>query len=314
MEKFLKKSVSILLLCCMSAGMAANSWHVRAEKEPSGTEAPATPEASEAWKAWEQLPVGEYPITPDSPEWKEMDYSQALEACNMPLEYAQSLSTEDLAKYALNYPFLLDIIAFNSLKDGIDSLTGKSTVFQELFSRPGHTDALLREYQDISQGHASPEESEDAQEAGYRQKLFLEAYLGVNYKDLSPEQADTAFQEHGKKRQESAADPNRSTFDPFYSGIAESMDFSPEDAPPENMGVTYTENKDGTYACDEKTYQYKLLLQGVRPGTDAEGSFLILTDHVELTYYDVWNDMAGSPQNTTDAPEYIILGTDEPQP
>jgi hypothetical protein len=50
----------------------------------------------------------------------------------MPKEYAVSLSTDDLCKYAVNYPFLVDIMLFNSIGDGINSLKEKSTVKVEI--------------------------------------------------------------------------------------------------------------------------------------------------------------------------------------
>lgn len=71
----------------------------------------------------------------------------ALEAaCNMPREYAQSLTTEELVDYALNYPFLMDLIAFDHMEDGMNHLAKKSSLFAELFSRSDCCEELLAQY------------------------------------------------------------------------------------------------------------------------------------------------------------------------
>ena len=155
---------------------------------------------------WKALPIGEYPLTADSPEWKEMDYCEALDACNMPLEYAKLLTTEELVKYAVKYPFLLDILGFDTLEGGINSLERKSAVFQELFSRPDHKDELLKEYQNMSCDYALMEESLDMVKSTYAEELFLEAYFGINYDELSEVQADEVVQEYGRKYGERSED------------------------------------------------------------------------------------------------------------
>ena len=40
---------------------------------------------------WKALPVGEYPINTESPESKTISFCDALAACDMPKEYAESL-------------------------------------------------------------------------------------------------------------------------------------------------------------------------------------------------------------------------------
>ena len=185
---------------------------------------------------WKALPIGEYPLTADSPEWKEMDYCEALDACNMPLEYAKSLTTEELVKYAVNYPLITDILLFNSLKDGIDSLERKSTVFQELFSRPDHKDELLKEYQNMSCDYALLQESHDMEKSNYLKEIFLEAYFGVNYDELSEVQADEVVQEYGRKYGERPEElQDYSTAKIFYQGMTESSDLIPEEAIPSSL-------------------------------------------------------------------------------
>ena len=179
---------------------------------------------------WKALPVGEYPITPDSPEWKTMSSSDAYAACNMPKEYAESLSSDDLSKYVGNYPFLGDIMMFNSLEDGINTLKEKSIVIGELFSRPDCNAALLKEYTDMSCDYKILEEQNDMSSSGYMEQIFLEAYFGIHYSNLSDEEIDTFLEEYEQKYMERPEDvKDFSTATMFYDCIRDSMGYVPED-------------------------------------------------------------------------------------
>ena len=155
---------------------------------------------------WKALPVGEYPITPDSPEWKTMSSSDAYAACNMPKEYAESLSSDDLSKYVGNYPFLGDIMMFNSIEDGINSLKEKSTVFEELFSRSDCDEALLKEYRNMSCDYKILEKQHDMSASGYLKQIFLEAYFGLHYGNLSDEESEMFLEEYEQKFDERPED------------------------------------------------------------------------------------------------------------
>ena len=56
---------------------------------------------NEAW-----LSAGEYPVTPESPEWESMSYTECLNACQMPEEMLSDRSTEELSEYVLAYAIL----------------------------------------------------------------------------------------------------------------------------------------------------------------------------------------------------------------
>ena len=75
---------------------------------------------------WENTSVGEYPIDILSAEWNNLSYSEAASAYNMPMEYAESLTTDELVDYALNYPFLMDILAYDNIEDGMNHLVNSS--------------------------------------------------------------------------------------------------------------------------------------------------------------------------------------------
>lgn len=178
---------------------------------------------------WENSSAGEYPINEQSPEWKNISFCEALDACNMPKEYAKSLSTDDLSKYAVNYPFLIHILVYNSIEDGINSLKTKSTLFEELFLRPDCNAALLKEYTNMSCDYKILEEQRDMSASGYLEEIFLEAYFGLNYKNLSDEEANIFLEEYNKKYAERPEDKKYySTSTIFYDCMTEAIGYVPE--------------------------------------------------------------------------------------
>lgn len=188
------------------------------------------PEPLLSVEEWEKMPIGEYPINIDSPEWEEMSYTQACAACNMPKEMAESLTTEELAKYAINYPYLGTVLfVFNSLKDGLDSLKNKSYVFSELYARSDCNQGLLKEYLNLSCDYQLLEEENDMIGSNYDKKTYLEAYFGMNYKGLTEEEKGIFMEEFEKKYQEqpeSIQDYSGARI--FYAAKRESMPSIPE--------------------------------------------------------------------------------------
>ena len=51
---------------------------------------------------------------------------------------------------------------------------------------------------------------------------------------------------------------------------------------------------DGTWKCDEITYQYRLELSGRWPNAEAETYYVVLTDNKELTIEDVSKSLYSS--------------------
>lgn len=308
-----------MLLCGIMFFAKSDSVTVFASTEGVDTKEVSTEEACEvesnislvSIEDWKALPVGEYPITPDSPEWKTMSSSDAYDACNMPKEYAVSLSTDDLCKYAVNYPFLVDIMLFNSIGDGINSLKEKSTVFEELFLRPECNSALIKEYTDMSCDYKILEEQNDMSSSGYMEQIFLEAYFGINYSNLSDEEIDTFLEEYEQKYMERPEDvKDFSTATMFYDCIRDSMGYVPEDIVIDSMKdkviseyIGISTLSIGSYTYNGKTYQYRMLLD------DGEGDcrYLVLTNNENLTYDDVFQDMISSNMIDIESASYVVL-------
>lgn len=51
--------------------------------------------------------------------------------------------------------------------------------------------------------------------------------------------------------------------------------------------ATYYEMNDGTWQCDDKTYQYRLELVGRMPNAESDSCYVVLTDNENLTFEDV---------------------------
>lgn len=148
---------------------------------------------------WESTNIGEYPIDVYSVEWQQLSHSEAETACNMPKEYAQGLTTEELVDYAVKYPFLMDVLAFDQLEYYMNCLAKKSSLFEELFSRSDCCDELLAEYLNMEFNDTVLAECENAGAwyTYYGSKVFMEAYIESNQDLLSEEQIEKF---HAKRR------------------------------------------------------------------------------------------------------------------
>ena len=190
---------------------------------------------------WENTSVGEYPIDILSAEWNNLSYSEAVAAYNMPMEYAESLTTDELVDYALNYPFLMDILAYDNIEDGMNHLVNKSGVFEELFSRTDCYDELLDEYLELQIDYVAVAESNDICETDYDKELFVEAYMGLNYNLLSNEQAKKFVEEYGNNFSDRSTEYQDSELAMiFYEAVEEKMGIIPEDAVPESVATAET--------------------------------------------------------------------------
>ena len=190
---------------------------------------------------WENTSVGEYPIDILSAEWNNLSYSEAAAACNMPMQYAESLTTDELVDYALNYPFLMDILAYDNIEDGMNHLVNKSGVFEELFSRTDCYDELLDEYLEMQIDYVAVAESNDICETDYDKELFVEAYMGLSYDLLSDEQAKKFVEEYGNNFSDRNTEYQDSELAMiFYEAVEEKMGIISEDAVPGSVATAET--------------------------------------------------------------------------
>lgn len=93
----------------------------------------------------------DYAVKPGTAEWKSMeDRSERVESCQIPKEILSKLSTQQLLKTCLNYPFMCDIFAFNDMQKGFSKVVAEFNGLQELLKRKDNAVVILNDYAKIN--------------------------------------------------------------------------------------------------------------------------------------------------------------------
>lgn len=81
-----------------------------------------------------------------------------------------------------------------------------------------------------------------------------------------------------------------------------------EQSESEGIVATYSKLSNGTWQCNDTTYQYRLELCGRSPNAEVDSRYVVLSDNADLTFetvssalYSSWYDQA---QHTAD---YVIV-------
>ncbi|MGI6180847.1 MAG: hypothetical protein ACOYIE_02065 [Agathobaculum sp.] len=85
-----------------------------------------------------------YDILPDSPEWNAMTLYERRAACYVSAEEAEAMTTDVLVETVMNYPYLGDIYAFNTISMGIEVVSGRFPALSVLLARADAQSALQR--------------------------------------------------------------------------------------------------------------------------------------------------------------------------
>lgn len=92
----------------------------------------------------------DYPIKPATKKWVEAgDTYDRVQSCQIPEEELKKMSTEELIESVLEYPFLMDIYAYDSLQVGFESVVEKFNGLSELLQRDDAAVKLLSRYKGI---------------------------------------------------------------------------------------------------------------------------------------------------------------------
>ena len=83
-----------------------------------------------------------YEITAESPEWAEMTLPERINACAVSVAKVEGMTTAALVETVLNYPFLVNIYAYDTVDEGIEVVSSYFPGLPELLSREDATDAL----------------------------------------------------------------------------------------------------------------------------------------------------------------------------
>lgn len=249
---------------------------------------------------WENTDIGEYPIDVHSTEWSQLSSSETAAACDMPKEYAESLTTAELVDYAVNYPFLMDLLAYDNIADGMNHLANKSSVFEELFSRSDCYDELLAEYLGMEINYIEVAESDDVCETNYDSELFIEAYIGLNYDSLSEDQAEKFVEQYGNKylnMNDECQESILSTL--FYDAIEEKLEVVPEDAIPDSVAAKLVDSTDASGASLTTTSSATCIVCG------ATQSYTSITVNSKTVYCYKWVSGGYTTDDITKLNNYI---------
>lgn len=98
----------------------------------------------------------EYSVTPGTEEWNNLSTLQRRQACCISREAAERLTTEALLETVLRYPFLIDILAFDSIETGIEITIERFPALGVLLARSDVEECF--DYLESKQGQSEREE------------------------------------------------------------------------------------------------------------------------------------------------------------
>lgn len=101
-----------------------------------------------------------YPIVSAS-EWPEMERAERVAACQFSNEEIAAMSTEELLFAVLDYPFMIDLFAFNSYRDGFLHVYSEFPALAALTAREDYSDALVSVYAEMPVASASSQDDEE---------------------------------------------------------------------------------------------------------------------------------------------------------
>lgn len=90
-----------------------------------------------------------YPIVATS-NWSEMGRADRVAGCQLSPSYASSLSTDKLLNAVLEYPFMIDLYAFNSYEEGFQHVSEEFPLLKTLAARNDFGEVLINTYQNAT--------------------------------------------------------------------------------------------------------------------------------------------------------------------
>ena len=107
----------------------------------------ATNREKESTNGTEQYSINEaykYPILPGTKEWNEYDSTmKRVEACKVPMEILEEMSTEALVETIVTYPYFTNVTAWDTLEMGVEALNEQFGGIKELLTREDAYDCTI---------------------------------------------------------------------------------------------------------------------------------------------------------------------------
>ncbi|WP_309479775.1 hypothetical protein [Brevibacillus agri] len=89
----------------------------------------------------------EYPVKPGTTEWKALESKmERQKVSQIPEDVLEQLSTEELVETVLDYPFLIDMYAYDSFEQGFSAVSSNFNGLKELLKREDAASKLLEKY------------------------------------------------------------------------------------------------------------------------------------------------------------------------
>ena len=143
-----------------------------------------------------------FPIKPGTQAWAALQtHDDMLRATQLPARVLASMSTAGLVETVLNYPLYNDMLAFNDLQYGFDTVASRFNGLKTLLKRPDAGTVLLARYQAMDPAAIAPDATLLQQGQHDAQFTAVEMLLAQDSirRSLSNEQQATLIAETLKK-------------------------------------------------------------------------------------------------------------------
>lgn len=241
-----------------------NGMNVYADENSKTVEKTVTLESE-----WDSLSDGEYPVDVLSEEYENYALNDLLDMCNMPTDKLEELSTHELAEYVTNYPYLIDVLAFDELADGINYLKNNSNIINEFLAREDVVDTLIDTYADMDVDYDKVIKNSDIIDTDYDMELFIEGYIGINVDKLNAEQYSEFVQQYNENYNEKENFVKEVFIDTFWDAVEQENNVEQIEslseygiAPYGNVYLTGTCN-----VCGQKYEDRAINIKGKNVGT-----------------------------------------------
>lgn len=117
--------------------------------------------------AQEKKMVWDYPVKPGMEEWKKFRSGEEMvNACQIPEDILDSMTTEELADLCLRYPLIKYIFAFDNLNNGLNKLFSDFNGIREFYRKRDVSNSLLNRYSQQIQAFSLLDEKSTDYEKG----------------------------------------------------------------------------------------------------------------------------------------------------
>lgn len=107
------------------------------------------------------LDTDDYYSVVSTSEWPAMDRAERVAACQLSNEEIDAMSTEELFFAVLDYPFMIDLFAFNSYREGFLHVYREFPALAALAAREDYSDVLVSMYRGLPVASASNQDDEE---------------------------------------------------------------------------------------------------------------------------------------------------------